>query len=44
VEHLPGAGCEIGLFVSKKAPEYLSFRKYVSELSSAMYTDSNNNG
>ena len=33
------------LFPRNAAPEwYLSFRKYVSELSSAMYTDSNNNG
>ena len=32
------------LFPRNAAPEwYLSFRKYVSELSSAMYTDSNNN-
>jgi hypothetical protein len=32
------------LFARNAAPEwYLSFRKYVSELSSAMYTDSNNN-
>jgi hypothetical protein len=32
------------LLARKTAQEwYLSFRKYVSELSSAMYTDSNNN-
>jgi hypothetical protein len=32
------------LFARNAAPEwYLSFRKYVSELSSAMFTDSNNN-